>query len=54
MARCSNKQVAKILAAKTITNKEKQDLELDRNANQFCETEIGYLKKVHRQYLNIS
>lgn len=30
MARRSNEQVAKILAAKTITNKEKQDLELDR------------------------
>ena len=30
MAGRSNEQVAKILAAKTITNKEKQDLELDR------------------------
>jgi hypothetical protein len=30
MARRSNKQVAEILAAKTIPNKEKQDLELDR------------------------
>jgi hypothetical protein len=29
MARRSNEQVAKILAAKTITNKGKQDLELD-------------------------
>ena len=30
MARRSNEQVAKILAANTITYKEKQDLELDR------------------------
>ena len=30
MAGRSHEQVAKILAAKTITNKEKQDLELDR------------------------
>jgi hypothetical protein len=30
MTRRSNEQVAKILAANTITYKEKQDLELDR------------------------
>jgi len=45
MARRSNKQAVEMLAAKTITNKEKQDLELDRKidsviegftSNKFC------------------
>jgi hypothetical protein len=45
MARRSNTQVAEILAAKTMTNEKKQDLELDRKIDlvterlttKFCE-----------------